>query len=327
MRVIIHIGSTKTGSSALQATLFRERERLSEGGVLYPDKGVASSAHHLLFAAVHPGAWRMHQQELPEDREAYFRETAAAIMAEAADGGANAVILSSEYLWGNFRPDFHARLKDAFGAHPIEIVAFLRRPDHWMVSSWMQAVKSGEKRDFPEWAEAVMKNRRSGFWYHEVLENWRAGVGASHVHVLRYEQDVKRNVFRAFCEATGLGAFAEEVVPVRANPSPDAEGLRLLLEVNRSDLDEEEKRSRRAEIMRAHRANGPTTGIVDDETRYAILRASIPSNQKIRRDFLNGEGTSLFREPWPRAAVRPNVPRRAAPGPSRDVSAREDAAS
>jgi len=75
MKITVHIGSTKTGSSALQMHLAQAREGLREFGVLYPEFGTKSNAHHVLFAAAHPGAWGMHKDVLAvneDDRFAYF---------------------------------------------------------------------------------------------------------------------------------------------------------------------------------------------------------------------------------------------------------------
>lgn len=300
MRLLLHIGSSKTGSSALQQTLYRERQRLAEAGVVYPDRAIAAYAQHVLFAAIHPGAWNLHRDVLPEDRDAYFFETAAAMLEDARAAGASTLLLSSEYLWGNFPAALYEKIRTAFAACAIEIVAFLRRPDDWLISSYLQAVKSGEARDFETWAAHYMGNKNSGFWYARVLENWQAGVNASDVHVLVYEKDVKKNVYRAFCEAVGLAELAHEIRPPRANPSPDAEGVRLLLEVNRSDLADEEKRARRAEIMRAHRSYSHRPDFVSDVERRTILKTAVPSNQRILRQFVPGERRGLFSEPWPR---------------------------
>ncbi|HJK96224.1 MAG TPA: hypothetical protein RMF84_03335, partial [Polyangiaceae bacterium LLY-WYZ-14_1] len=91
MRLVLHIGSTKTGSSALQTTLYRRREEvLAAARALYPAHGVVptAGAHHLLAAALHPNAWRMHADMIGEDRAAFFANTAAAIRAQVEATGA-----------------------------------------------------------------------------------------------------------------------------------------------------------------------------------------------------------------------------------------------
>jgi hypothetical protein len=305
MRLVLHIGSTKTGSSALQATLYARREALAAEGALYSGHGVVANAHHLLAAAVHPGAWRMHSDALPAeeaDRTAYFVDTAAAIRAEAAEAGAQTIILSSEYFWGSLPPATYRRLAEAFAPTCVEVVAFVRRPDEWAMSSYLQAVKYGERRPFREWVQKQLMRPTSGLNYFRVINRWAYFLNARAVHVTRYE-DVRDNVFAAFCGAVGL-AVDTDVEMARVNPSPSPEGLRLLLEVNRSDAGADDKAEQRRAIMRTHRAEAPSSALLmSEEERAEIFNAVRISNRLIARQFFDRE-EPLF-EPDPPAPAHP----------------------
>ncbi|ORE96315.1 hypothetical protein ATO13_05615 [Stappia sp. 22II-S9-Z10] len=294
-RVVIHIGSTKTGSSALQTALFKRREELSGQGVHYSKlgvhfnhEGVPSGAHHLLSAAIHPGAWRMHLADLPEDREAYFRDTARQIVTDAAAENAHTIVLSSEYWWGSWPIPMYRAIAAAFAPARFEVVAFIRRQDEWAMSSYLQAVKSGETRDFRDWAERALFKPGSGLNYFRVINRWSYLLGAKATHVLRY-QDTKDNVFAAFCDT--LGIDVDRSIPVaRVNPSPSAEGVQKLLQVNRAaDMDEAAKRAARAEVMGAHRSTGPLAMLLTAEEREATFRESRESDALIVRRFLKRE--------------------------------------
>ncbi|UOM34654.1 hypothetical protein [Acuticoccus sp. I52.16.1] len=293
-RVVIHIGSTKTGSSALQTALFKRREELAAAGVHYsrlgvhfgPD-GVPSGAHHLLSAAIHPGAWRMHTGDIPEDRVGYFNETARRIAADAAAENAHTIVLSSEYWWGSFPVSMYRAVAAAFAPARFEVVAFIRRQDEWAMSSYLQAVKSGETRDFRDWAERALFKTGSGLNYFRVINRWAYLTHAQKVHVLRY-QDVKDNVFAAFCDT--IGADVDKTIPVaRVNPSPSAEGVQLLLEINRSDMTDAEKKAERAQVMGKHRSTGPLAMLLTAEEREATFKESRESDALIVRRFLDRE--------------------------------------
>lgn len=285
-RVIIHIGSTKTGSSALQATLFQRREELAAAGGHYSAHGVAAGAHHLLAASIHPGAWRMHRAELPQEQADYFAPTAAAIREEAAAAGAHTLILSTEYWWGSFPPAMYKAIREAFGPAAFEIVAFVRRQDEWAMSSYLQAVKSGETRDFAEWAQKAVMRPGSGLNYFRVINRWAYFLDAK-VHVLRY-QDTKDNVYAAFCRTVGLKVDTD-VAPARVNPSPTAEGVAALLTINRSDLPEAEKAAARSRAMQEHRAAGPLAMLLSREERDSLLKAFAQSDALIASRFLHRE--------------------------------------
>lgn len=317
MRLVLHIGSTKTGSSALQATLFERREALAEAGALYSAHGVAASAHHLLAAAIHPGAWRMHAGDLPDDRARYFADSASAILEEAAAINAHTIVISSEYFWGALPSDLYKAFARAFQSCDIEILAFLRRQDAWSVSSYLQAVKSGEARPFEIWYEAALNRRTSGFHYFRVINRWAHYTDAKAVHVLRYE-DTKDNVFKAFCETAKIDVDTE-VAMRRVNPSPSREGVQLLLEVNRSDASPDEKAAERKAIMMAHRGEGPSAYDVSEPMRAAILRDAQLSDQLILREFLKREGPLFPPDPSPQAA-EPTPPAPQALGPSQGAT-------
>lgn len=283
MRTVLHIGSTKTGSSALQVALSERRSDLAGAGVHYPTKGVAASAQHLLAAAIHPGAWRMHADALPEDRTTYFDRTAKEIVADAEAAGAHTLLLSSEYFWGVFPADIYKRFAAAFAPTEFELVAFLREPVAWVASSYLQAVKSGEARDLDEWFAKALDRWNSGLHAFRVINRWAYFLRAQNVHVLRYG-DVKGNVYAGLCERLGIDVPTD--LPVkRVNPSPSPEGVRHLLEINRSDLDDAQKLSARKAIMKAHSGGGSMDALISDALRAKILNLSGQSDRLIEKFF------------------------------------------
>lgn len=300
MRLVLHIGSTKTGSSALQSTLASRREALREAGILYSAYGSSAGAHHLLAAALHPGAWRMHAHELPDDRDGHFSATAAAIVKEAHACAAHTVVISSEYLWGSLPPSAYKTFAAAFRGIPIELVAFVRRQDEWATSSYMQAVKSGESREFAAWYAATLARMNSGLHYFRVINRWAYFLKATKTHVLSYAR-TKENVYGAFCEAVGLDVD-KTMPPARVNPSPSREGVALLLNVNRSSLPEAQKAAERKRIMKRHVASGVTAAAMSEAEREALLESSSTSDALIVKHFLKGRGP-LFPAP-----VRPAAP-------------------
>lgn len=299
MRLVLHIGSTKTGSSALQSTLFDRRDALAAAGVLYSTAGVAAGAHHLLAAAIHHGAWQMHPDAIPDDRAAYFADTARAIREEAITAGAHTIVVSSEYFWESFAPGVYKTFAAAFAPMSFELVAFIRRQDEWAMSSYLQAVKNGESQSFSEWAQRRILRPNSGLHYFRVINRWAYFLAADPVHVIRY-QDAKANVYKAFCEAIGIEVDTD-IAMGRVNPSPSPEGLRRLLEVNRADLDEESKKRERRAIMRTHQAEGGSTLLLSEAERETVLKGEQASDRLIAQRFLGRDGP-LF-DPAP--AVEP----------------------
>lgn len=252
MKLILHIGATKTGSSALQTALSKGETTLAREGVLYSAQGRVSHAHHLLIAAIHPSAHRLHENDLPADREAWFRHTTGAILEEARSRGCDRVVLSSEYCWGVFPTTVYRSLGDAFAGLDVEIILFLRRPDDWAVSSYLQAVKSGSLGTFEDWLAKTSRRPASGFNFLSVIEHWKKKIGAKKVTAIPYEVALFRTVTSAFCRAVGIPEMALPASDAIVNPSPDKGAVQRLLHINRSNLPTSVKAAERsAELSEA----------------------------------------------------------------------------
>ena len=185
-RVTLHIGANKTGSSALQKLLFTNRNALRRNSVLYPDVGVASNAHHILFGAIHPGAWRLHKDAYDVSRSEYFVRGVDKLLERARKTDCRHLVLSSEYLWGEFSPLVYKQVRDAFAGSQIRIFACLREPSQWQEATYLRAVKSGERRHFSKWKAETSCLPYRGFDFDLVLKKWAEGVDAVSTTVVHY---------------------------------------------------------------------------------------------------------------------------------------------
>ncbi|WP_162901384.1 histidine kinase [Breoghania sp. L-A4] len=253
MKVIIHIGATKTGSSALQHYLHKNSSRLAQDGVCYPNVGIASGAQHLIAAALHPSAFRMHSNDLPDplpERLVRFRGMMTQALAAARSTNAHTLLLSSEYLWGEFPDSFFASWMESLAGCDVSIYAVLRRPDQWLQSSYLQALKSGQDRDFGPWLDAILESSR-GANYASVLKGWKTGIGDGEIHLCSYEDQLARNaVFSDILKFVGVSKKRVPAPPAgRINPSPSEDAMKLMLEVNKSNLPDSTKGKVRQMIM------------------------------------------------------------------------------
>lgn len=286
LRVVVHIGSTKTGSSALQAMLYESRDALLEKGVLYSERGVAANAHHLLAGSIHPGAWRMHLEVLPEDRDAYFRETTERIIADAREHGAHTIIISSEYFWWSFDAELYKRFRAAFPDAQFELIAFVRRQDEWILSSYMQGIKNGDTRDFPDWLKWIGR-WPTGLHYYRVINRWAYFLDAKKVHVLRYSQ-AKSDVLGAFGRALDIDIDPVDTARI-VNPSPSVDSLASLLEINRSDLDERDKHQARKRILRTLKHENGARPQLSAAERDEVIKLAERSDRLLGAHYLDGQ--------------------------------------
>ena len=302
MKITVHIGSTKTGSSALQMHLALARENLKNVGILYPEEGSKSNAHHVLFAAVHPGAWGMHSDILSnneEERFGYFSETLASIICNAENANCQHIVLSSEYWWGVLPGRFQRVISDHVQKHELRLVTCLRRQDRWLEASYLQAIKSGEKRPFGEWLDNRLSGpNMGGANYLAVLEHWSATLKPKEIVVIPYEFTDRTIYIRSVVEAVCDASVGEVVVPLEArvvNKSPNAEGVEAILELNKSS--KENARAKKINMIMSKLArpeNTKSATLLTELEQRRLLRQFDSINMSLQNAYGNNEGKSFF---------------------------------
>ena len=251
MKCYIHIGATKTGSSALQRGLYKN-SALKAAGYCYPDVGIASAAQHLTAACLHPGAKGLHRDFFAAQSDApheVFRTLVNESLREARNSDAHTVILSSEYLWGAFDASLYDQWIEAFDGFQLEVIAYLRPLKQWFMSSYLQAVKNGEARSFADWLSATSRNASSGTSPAAVISPWRERLGSECLHLIKYSTSQSSDIVHDFSQHFLAGVLPKSDT-MQINPSPGAEAINILLEINRSDISNSNKSKLRTMVMR-----------------------------------------------------------------------------
>ena len=256
MKITVHIGSTKTGSSALQMHLYKAREKLEDAGVCYPEFGVKSNAHHVLFASARPGAWGMHRDVLSESEDKrfeYFVTTFSTILDYAERKNIGHIVLSSEYWWSILPLRFHDFLREQFVHHETRLVACVRRQDRWLEASYLQDVKSGEDKNFDTWlAHRIGDHSMGGANYLKILNHWTETLLPRETIVVPYEFTDRtayiRNVVTRVCDAE-VGELAVPDIANVVNKSPNKEGVEAIISINKSTDSAVNRREKVGEIL------------------------------------------------------------------------------
>ena len=201
-RLILHIGTHKTGTSSIQSWLKSRRMVLKEHGFWY---GATDRPPH---------------PELPKHSSLYralatdhldFDVEKRMILEDFDRSGCDTLILSEE---GLSEPYFR-RLERAaeFGEHfEVEIVCFLRRQDHFLESLWNQRSRQGTERR-PIEAFVTSDYARQVTAYLRKLDFW-AGIGK--VSAIAYDEQAQQSVSQ-FAALLGVPVTG----PVSGvNPSP-----------------------------------------------------------------------------------------------------------
>lgn len=234
-KLFLHIGSHKTGSTALQVFLTANRNSLLKEGILYPDIGCPEFSRygqHLLawlfinnqgYLPVFEGN-RIEKSTLEEMN--LIKEIKSAALSE----GINSIILSSEEfsVLESYEIDV---LSKSLVDFDVEVIIYLRRQDRYLESSYSTSVLySGYIKNFYDY----LTNQRMNLNYYELVKNWENSFGGC-VHVRSYEDpEIKKDIVSDFCKLIYInknGSYSLSDNRVNESISVDAieviRGLRL----------------------------------------------------------------------------------------------------
>ncbi len=153
MRVILHNGMTKTGTTALQMTLLQHKRLLLENGILYPTGERMRENHNILATSVCSSYKHLPRMFKPlykdnlgkkdEDFRVAFRDISEA----AKSASIHTVILSAESL---FRPLESEQIKTLSTAlrsigDSVEVITYVRHPAEHYLSAMHQRLKASSK--------------------------------------------------------------------------------------------------------------------------------------------------------------------------------------
>ncbi|MDD3476762.1 MAG: hypothetical protein PHI38_07825 [Sulfurimonas sp.] len=173
----IHIGIGKTGTSAIQKTLFDSRQKLLDAGYYYPLTGLAVNniGHHLLAA---------YQEKQPSEKTKVYYDQLAY---ELSNVEQFRIILSSEQFC-YCKSDYLDFVKDFFSQFEIKIIFFVREQVKLVESTYMWWLSQGYNykyniRDFFQMAQG-------GFNYNWMINPWVQHFGEDAINVKVYDKNI-----------------------------------------------------------------------------------------------------------------------------------------
>ena len=299
-RLVLHIGTAKTGSTAIQASLARAHSELLAAGILYPKTGRGRFPGHPHLA------WEAAGDPLRRPRSGGVDD----LVTEIEKAPARTVVLSSEVFGtdparGERAAAWARRLSDRLGVSNVQVVAYVRPQWEYLESSYVQRVKTGRVyRRFPDQLERDLRTDR--FDYVRVFEPWREAFGEG-LTVRPYTRAalVGGDLVEDFRTTVGglpdLPAAAHEPLNPRLGARA-TEMLRALREaLNQRGLASVGRLDRVFLLARGALA----AGLRHDEPFYGLTPALVErvrahfevSNEVFVERFMGGEDGGLFESP------------------------------
>lgn len=287
-RVVLHIGTYKTGTTAIQKHLHGLRATLRASGVLYPDTGVPAESslhgHHELaavFWSLSPDAARVEAQY-------------GALRAEIASSGADTVLISSEQFCSVNDP---RHLAAALGLRRIEIVISLRPQDELLNALYYTSLVGAHHVLSPdEYAEGPVDAILD---YHALIGRWRSAFPAASIRVRVYEKGLSPRTNAAVDFIRVLGLEGRVPLPTgrttvhRTLPARATFMLRTLIAAR--VLSPEEFFTVFQAVHAVYANTDMERSCYAPSFRRALMERVAASNRAVRRDYLDGRDEDLFR--------------------------------
>jgi hypothetical protein len=305
-KLFLHIGTNKTGTTALQSFFHANSSALASRGLLYPqsgrgDIGAGEMLHSNLAASLGYGAKRrkLREQDAETLRNSLFNEIVAS--------QCHTVVISSESFV--LKRDA-TRIVEFFRGMDTTIVVYLRRHDHWLEALIAQAIRLTPCPPWDYTFESFIahqeKARGQYIGYKELLEHWTKAFGKDKIIVRPFEEQQNRpNLIVDFLNAIGADECFEGMTIDNQfhNRSLSGRSLMLIDRINRSRLPAN-LRQYLAKIIAEESRDFKTAFFFPSEIRKSVIQQNECDYNWIAREFLGRRAASLFFESTPSESDR-----------------------
>lgn len=304
MKVYIHIGAGKTGSSAIQSFLNYNREKLvKEYSILYPnlnsshfDRGIGQISHCPIFSNHSPSE---------------MSDLINNVIDFSNKKNIKNIVLSCECL-------LHVPKNAEFLYKGVEnnekdncvIIAYMRRQDHWLESAWKQW---GVKSDKYENIEAYIKGKTIT-WLDD-LNKWAEVFGKENIIVHPYEKEQlpSNGLISDFLQIIGVNYNEHRwIMPPKNNLNVNFGFNPDIIEIFRlnrgfyKNIHDHRLLNFFSEYLGDEFKKLPFEkySLLSPNQRLEILQRYEPMNKLIASEYMQRIDGRLFLEPWP----NPNEP-------------------
>jgi len=297
VKLFLHIGYPKTGTSAIQAFLVKNKEQLKKQGCLYPQTGRLGHAHYGVSSAFGLG------RHSAADASITPAKIQALLDSELKQSDCTSLILSSENFILSKNPKVIGDTFSDFDIHPI---VYLRRHDDWFESAYNQSVRMVQN---PPWGTTIegfvqlQINRKAlPFDYYELLKLWDASFPGGRLIVRPFEKEQnKPDIFADFLNAIDLSMNPgfETHLGNAGNESISSERLMIIDAIQRTNASSELKRKIVKGIIEKNEVTSDRYTFLSPTARADLLKRYSPSYEKVAKEFLTPPNERLFVSPEP----------------------------
>jgi hypothetical protein len=190
-KIYLHIGTHKTGTTAVQSFAKQHIDEIAKKGILYPKTGIPflnemNTGQHLL-------PWtQVNKISMPHRWGKYLDDKARLwfdLREEVLNSSCNTVLISSEEF-DVLTDEGVAYVADQLKEFDVTILCYLRRLDEFVETYYSTAILHyAEKRDINTFYKGMCTTTD----YFELINRWRTYFGEPRVKVLFYHRSALKN--------------------------------------------------------------------------------------------------------------------------------------
>lgn len=237
--LVLHIGTEKTGTTAIQEFLRLNANKYIDKGVVIPDY---LGGAHSLFACCFYSNQRQdeislaHKMNNAEARNRIRNETLTRFKSQVSNAKTAKFVISSEHL--------HSRLTDKLEIKElfefvsplfdsIKIILYIRKPIDAAISSWSTAVKYGVvSTSLPSPSDPYIHNNSM---HKESILRWGKYFGETNICVRLFRKDAfhQNNLIHDFTASCDIDYSDDMILPPKVNERLGYDGILFLSEINK----------------------------------------------------------------------------------------------
>lgn len=300
--IYLHIGASKTGSTALQRFLEQNFSELLKFGVLYPnfrDKDV--------FTPMLVGQNYWHGYYFDEFDSSHDLALFNKCIQYCKENSLHSIVISNESFLVNWR-DRLGQLAGSLDAN-VKIICYVRRQDYFSEAAWKQW---GHKFFSANELFSSLGRQEWGGWgvmdWYQAIAPWSRNFGKENIIIQPYEKEqMPDGILPDFLNKIGITwpekPVLKEGIYVNINNSFSRDVLEFLY-LNKDFHGEREdyrmynmvnnvlRDDFRKKVFDAY-------GVLSPKDRIALLEKYEASNQNLALEYLDRADGRLFYEPWP----------------------------
>ncbi|MCB1487861.1 MAG: hypothetical protein KDJ88_10435 [Bauldia sp.] len=295
MTIFLHIGSHKTGTTAVQRFAASHRAVLRGRGLWYPsyeEIGLSGhyAHHHFAHAIADVARGRFGIEDATRFAEAVRRgRKKGEIVLISAEPIYRHVLKGPDDYWAR-RDAYIARLRDVLGADGVTVLAVFRRQDGFARSLYQEKIKS---RKYAARFRQFLVEQRHEFEYHRQLSVFARVFDT--VDLLVYEDLRQRGLIDAFFAHLGVDVSDLDRGPAENRSLPiELVEYKRLLNATKAGKD---KLEHVADLLDKRAAKGGLVDHVDWISRQdmeTFCASFAAENEMLRRDFASDHPAPLF---------------------------------